>query len=69
LIIIFFDFLVAARLLIEVDETHHRDASVRQNDAAKNKVATRYRYKLLRIEVPFDNVGKYLGKVVRLLAE
>ena len=63
-----FDFCINEILLIEVDELHHKYNQNQVNkDALKNQIAAENDYKLLRIEVPLDNVAKLCGTLARNL--
>jgi very-short-patch-repair endonuclease len=63
-----FDFCIADKLLIEVDEAHHHMFQERQKyDAKKNETAARNGFNLLRIKIPIDNAAKLFGTIFHLL--
>jgi hypothetical protein len=65
-----FDFCIDNRLLIEVDELHHRiNPRNQKTDAIKTALAAEYGYKLFRISIPVDNLPRLCGTIVRMLNE
>jgi hypothetical protein len=63
-----YDFCIAEKLLIEVDELHHKYRKIQAaKDARKTQTAIENGYKLLRIEVPLDNVAILCGRIVNHL--
>lgn len=62
-----FDLLIGARLLIEIDEGHHKDKKARFNDRYKDWLANSHGYQLLRVTIPTDNIASLLGAVTAKL--
>jgi very-short-patch-repair endonuclease len=62
-----FDFCIADKLLIEVDEVSHKVQDQKRRDAKKDETAARNGFKLLRVKIPFDNAGKLCGAIFQLL--
>lgn len=65
-----FDFCIAGRLLIEIDELHHiYNANQKDNDALKDHISREYGFNLLRVQIPFSNIAKLCGTIFRLLTD